>query len=268
MVETKQGYYVKTIFYGDYVKEITMPTDVIKHNLRNKEGIKNLGNNEQKLVSNNIRARGNFIRKVYHNFSSCKELSFLTLTYAVNEKNVKKCKRDLANFFKSLKYQLFEKEKKELKYAYTYEYQLRGAVHFHILMDYHFKNKFILNKWPYGLNKNLKVKANTQEHVAKYCSKFIQANYISKNLTNVKARNQFDLNLKSYQFSYNCKNPIIKKFLSIISIKNIIAHASKAEFMKFLKHNLSEFKSRILGSIYDFKLVNYQSYDNSESWRL
>ncbi|MGL5268431.1 MAG: rolling circle replication-associated protein [Spiroplasma sp.] len=263
MIEATQGFYVKTIFYGGYVKEITIPTDVIRHNLRNQDGVKNLGNNNRKLVSNNIRARGNFIRKVYHNFSNCKELSFLTLTYAVNERNVKKCKRDLAKFFKALSY-----EKENLKYCYTYEYQRRGAVHFHILMNHHFKNKFILSKWSHGLNKNLRVKENTQENIAKYCSKFIQANYVSKSLTNVKALNQFDLNLKSYQFSYNCKNPVVKKFLSVVSIKNIIDRAVKAEFMKFLKHSLNEFKTRILGSIYDFKLVDYHPYENVEVWRL
>ncbi|MDQ7982698.1 MAG: hypothetical protein REH79_00575 [Spiroplasma sp.] len=268
MLEATQGFYVKTIFYGDYVKEITIPTDVVRTNLRNETGVKNLGNNDRKLVTNNIRARGNFIRKVYHNFSNNKELSFLTLTYAVNEKNVKKCKRDLAKFFKSLKYELFESKNQELKYVYTYEYQRRGAVHFHILMDHHFNNRFILSKWKHGLNKNLIVKENTHEHVAKYCSKFIQANYISKNLTNVKALNQFDLNLKSYQFSYNCKNPLVQKFLSVISIKNIIDRAVKAQFIKFLKHSLSEFKTRILGSIYDFKLSDYVLYDNSEIWRL
>lgn len=268
MLEAQQGFYVKTIFYGDYVKEVTMPSELVMRNLRNKDGVKNLGINDRKLVHNNVRARGNFIRKVYHNFANCKELSFLTLTYAINEQNVKKCKRDLAKFFKSLKHELLQTTNRELKYVYTYEYQRRGAVHFHILMDHHFKNRFVLSKWSHGLNKNLRVKENTQEHVAKYCSKFIQANYISKNLTNVKALNQFDLNLKSYQFSYNCKNPVVKKFLSVISIKNIIDRAVKAEFMKFMKHTLSEFKTMILGSIYDFKLVDYVPYQNTEVWRL
>lgn len=268
MLELKQGFYVKTIFYGDYVKEVTMPTDVLRYNLRNEDGVKNTGNNDCKLAHNNVRARGNFIRKVYHNFGSLKELSFLTLTYAVNERNVKKTKRDLAKFFKALKYELLEVENRELKYVYTYEYQRRGAVHFHILMDYYFKNKFILGKWKHGLNKNLRVKENTQEHVAKYCSKFIQANYVSKEFVNVKALNQFDLNLKSYQFSYSCKNPVVRKFLSVISIKDIIDRAVKAEFIKFMKHSISEFKSRILGSIYDFKLVNYVPYDKSWFWRL
>lgn len=145
MIEARQGYYVKTLFYGDCVREVTLPTEIIRANLRNKNGVKNLGNNDRKLITNNIRARGNFVRKVYHNFNHCKTLSFLTLTYAVNEKNVKKCKSDLASFFKSLKYEL-QSENKELKYCYTYEYQRRGAVHFHILMDYYFKNKFILSK--------------------------------------------------------------------------------------------------------------------------
>ncbi|WP_339046334.1 rolling circle replication-associated protein [Spiroplasma endosymbiont of Colias croceus] len=139
-----ESYYVKSVFYGNYVKEIFLPLSMINFNKRNICGIKNTGKNEKKLTHNNIRAKSNFIRKIYHNFADCKKLSFLTLTYQINENNVKKCKKDLAKFFRNIKSWLLTNKNKSLKYVYTYEYQDRGAVHFHILMNTQIPNKIIL----------------------------------------------------------------------------------------------------------------------------
>src|SRR5436190_17802790 len=104
MLLSQESYYVKNVFYGDYVKEIILPLAMIKSNKRNQVGVKNIGENEKKLSHNNIRAKSNFIRKTYHNFASFKKLGFLTLTYQFNESDVKKCKKDLAKFFKNIKY--------------------------------------------------------------------------------------------------------------------------------------------------------------------
>lgn len=266
-LQQENRFYVKNIHYGNYVKEIALPLNSYMANLRNLLGIKNNGKNKKKLFHNSVRAKSNFIRKIYHNFGNSKNLSFLTLTYALNEFDVKKCKKDLAKFFKNIKYWMVTNKLKDIKYAYTYEYQKRGALHFHILIDEKLPNKVVLANWKYGINKNLKVKANTQEFVAQYCSKYITANYISKNLSNENSKNQFDLNLKSYQFSYNCKNPEIKKYVSFVSLKDIVAKAKNATFIRFIKQKIAKV-AKLSGSIYDFKADDYQLFAKSMPWSL
>ncbi|WP_253301836.1 helitron helicase-like domain-containing protein [Spiroplasma endosymbiont of Phyllotreta cruciferae] len=125
-----------------------LPFELINNNLRNKTGIKNTGKNDKKLWNSRIRSQGNCIRKAYENFWNCKNLSFLTLTYAVNEKDVKKCKNDLKLFSNNINRWwnnpiISKHHKGILKYTYTYEYQKRGAVHFHIILNQKIPNSVV-----------------------------------------------------------------------------------------------------------------------------
>ncbi|WP_425379619.1 rolling circle replication-associated protein [Spiroplasma endosymbiont of Stenodema calcarata] len=206
----KKEYYLKKVFYGNYVKNIVLPLDVINNIPRNKYGIKNTGKNDKKLLNSRIRTQGNCIRKAYHNFSNSKNLSFLTLTYAVNETDVKKCKYDLMKFFQNINRWWnnpirAKNHKGILKYMYTYEYQKRGAVHFHIILNQKIPNSTVQQYWKHGINKNIKVRSGTNEDVVKYLAK-----YIVKTANNDKSQNHYDLNIKAYQFSRNCKNPKVK----------------------------------------------------------
>lgn len=245
----QQDYYVKKVYYADYVKNIIMPLNSIENNNRNDKGVKNIGENEVKLKNSLIRSKGNAIRKAYHNFSGLKKISFLTLTYAKNITDIKKCKKDLNNFFKKINYWLKDK-KINFKYFYTYEYQERGSIHFHILLNYQLPNKIVLQNWPYGLNKNLKVKQNTNEFVVGYLSK-----YITKNLLDTqKSKNNYDLNIKAYQFSKSCENPKIEKgVIKRLKITSLIELSKNALNMKFIGRKLKNGVSRLMGAIYDFK---------------
>ncbi|WFG95942.1 hypothetical protein M0C40_07510 [Spiroplasma citri] len=176
-----QKYYVKKVYYGPYIKTIVLPLECInKFGKGNPTGIKNTGKNDKKLWNSRIRSQGNCIRKAYENFWNCKNLSFLTLTYAVNEKDVKKCKNQFKLFIKKIKYHFskYKKNKYEnLKYLVAYEYQQRGAVHFHIIFSEYIPNKLIRKYWPYGYNKNLPVKKGTNEFVSKYVAKYVVKAY-------------------------------------------------------------------------------------------
>ncbi|WP_443028832.1 rolling circle replication-associated protein [Spiroplasma sp. hyd1] len=219
----KKEYYLKKVFYGNYVKNIILPLELINNNLRNKYDIKNTGKNDKKLWNSRIRTQGNFIRKAYENFWNCKNLGFLTLTYAVNETDIKKCKYDLKKFFINIQKQWWDKrykrpnDKAEFKYTYTYEYQNRGAVHFHIIFNQKVPNWVVLKYWPYGINKNIKVRKGTNEDVVKYIGK-----YIVKTANDNKSQNHYDLNIKAYQFSRNCKNPKIKVGVVELSEQDLI----------------------------------------------
>ncbi len=206
----KKEFYLKKVFYGNYVKNIVLPLELINNNPRNKTGIKNTGKNDKKLWNSCVRSQGNCIRKAYENFWNCKNLSFLTLTYAKNETDIKKCKRDLKLFFQKINYWYsnpirFKYHKGILKPLTTYEYQQRGAAHFHIILSQKIPNSVVQQYWKHGINKNIKVRKGTNEDVVKYLAK-----YIVKTTNDNKSQNHYDLNIKVYQFSKNCKNTKIK----------------------------------------------------------
>ncbi|WP_338982438.1 rolling circle replication-associated protein [Spiroplasma endosymbiont of Eupeodes luniger] len=256
--QNQTDFYMKTIYYGQYIRNIVMPLERIKANNRNASGLKNKGNCDTKLLNSNILAKSNVIQKAYHNFWDCKKLTFLTLTYAdVNEFDIRKCKRDLNKFFKKLKY-WFKVKNKNIKYLYTYEYQKRGVIHFHILITEKIPHKIILQFWPYGINKNIRVRENTNEMVVKYCSK-----YITKNVLNEKSLNQYDLNIKAYQFSYNCQNPITRKQVFTDTLNNIVNRTVNSEFVKYLKSTVNKFKTKMCGAIYEFKNINYIDFESA-----
>ncbi|WP_053390954.1 hypothetical protein [Spiroplasma kunkelii] len=81
---------VKKVYFGPYIKTIVLPLECInKFGKGNLNGIKNTGKNETKLVNSRIRSQASCIRKAIHNFSGCKNMGFLTLTYAENIQNIK-----------------------------------------------------------------------------------------------------------------------------------------------------------------------------------
>ncbi|QJU62103.1 hypothetical protein [Spiroplasma citri] len=88
-----QKYYVKKVYYGPYIKTIVLPLECInKFGKGNPTRIKNTGENETKLLNSRVRWQANCIRKAIHNFSGCKNMGFLTLTYAENVQDIKKSK--------------------------------------------------------------------------------------------------------------------------------------------------------------------------------
>lgn len=254
--ESQQKFYNKQIQYGNYIRNIIMPFDMLKND-RNVNGVKNTGENDSKLDNSMIRSKTTAIRKAFHNFSDIKQLTFLTLTYALDEKDPKKCKRDLNKFFKNLKY-YFKKQNQEIKYLYVYEYQTLnrdGVVHFHLLINNKIPHHIVLKYWPYGLNKNLLVRQKTNEAVALYLSKYVSKAFISDRL------NQYDLNIKAYQFSYNCKNPVILKRVFTSSMKNLMQLIIGSTYFKFMKRKMENLTQLVTGVIYEFKKDEYVDFE-------
>ncbi|APE75269.1 hypothetical protein [Spiroplasma citri] len=229
-------YYVKKVYYGNYVKNIVLPLECVdSFGNGNPTGIKNNGKNETKLLNSRVRSQGNCIRKAIHNFSDCKELGFLTLTYAEKMQDLDKANYHFNLFIKKLKYH-FSKYKKNtfinLKYLVVYEYQDRKGIpiiHFHIIFNRFISSNLIREYWPYGINKNLKVKKNTNVFVIKYLTKYFVKSLSNterqkkelckefdipykkpKKVSEVKLRNIYNLNKKSYRFSANCTDPLVK----------------------------------------------------------
>ncbi|WP_338984459.1 rolling circle replication-associated protein [Spiroplasma endosymbiont of Diplazon laetatorius] len=232
-------YYCSKTYYGDMVRTSILPLSSYESNLRNKGGVKNTGKNKEKLNNSKIRSKGRFIRKSFHNFYNQKTLSFLTLTYAKNMQDIKQAKYDLKLFFQKLKYWFYSEKRskfrknQELKYVSIYEYQKRGAVHFHIILNVYIPNSIILTYWPHGINWNVKVKGGTtgRKKVVKYLSK-----YMSKvNKLDSKDLNKYDLNIKSYHFSSNCSNPKTKIGVLNINPNDLTQFMVKTENLYLFK---------------------------------
>lgn len=118
----------------------------------------------------NISRAKNNLRRLINTNSSSKD-SFLTLTYADNVSDVKKCKVDLKRFIQALKRYLGV----SMKYCYVVEFQKRGALHFHIILFDVPKISLSVLKasWPHGtihINRINKVD-NVGAYVVKYMSK-------------------------------------------------------------------------------------------------
>lgn len=101
--------------------------------LRNPEAFKAGKRNPTKKTKQNlIRARKRCRNLVLTNFNNNAEM--WTLTYAENEKILKKAKKDLNLFFKHVNYRRKKKGLENLKYVWVAERQERGAIHFHIMV--------------------------------------------------------------------------------------------------------------------------------------
>ncbi|QIA67504.1 hypothetical protein [Spiroplasma citri] len=157
--------------------------------------------NDKKLKNSCYRSQGNCIRKAIHNFSECNNLTFITLTFKENITDVKKANYQFNLFIKKIKY-LYQSD---LKYLKVYEYQKRGAIHFQIIFDKYISSKIIRKCWNYGIIKSLSINNKYIDFI-----KYFVYRYITKPLIKEKTQKVYDLNIKSYQFSYNCKNSKVK----------------------------------------------------------
>jgi len=82
-------------------------------------------------ANTNQRRRDKIRRLACCNFN-VKYAKFLTLTFAENMTDIKECNVLFKNFIKRLKYNY---SLKSIKYLAVIEFQKRGAVHYHVLLD-------------------------------------------------------------------------------------------------------------------------------------
>lgn len=82
-------------------------------------------------ANTNKRRRDKIRRLACANFNN-KHDKFLTLTFAENKTDIEECNILFKNFIKRLKYTY---ELKNLKYLAVIEFQERGAVHYHVLLN-------------------------------------------------------------------------------------------------------------------------------------
>ncbi|WP_342276016.1 rolling circle replication-associated protein [Spiroplasma endosymbiont of Nebria brevicollis] len=233
----------------------------ILDNKRNENGIKNLGINDTKLRNNSIRTKTTLIHRAYHNFYDSKVLSFVTLTYKNNMHDIKQAKHDINLFFKRLK-RLWNDPKRskylgKLKYMYVYEYQKRGAIHFHILFNRKIHKSMLPQWWPFGFNDVSVVTKGSNEHIVKYLAK-----YVTKVQNDLKCLNQFDLGVRAYAFSRNCSWPKVIKGQKIMLYQRLIDASIKAINSMFFKKKIDSFgRTMLFGGSFDTTIVGDQFKD-------
>ncbi len=258
----QENFYIKKIFYGCYVKNVILPMQSILDNKRNGNGIKNIGN-ISKLKNNTIRTKTSLIHRAYHNFYNSKVLSFVTLTYKDNMQDIKKAKHDINLFFKCLK-RWWNNPKRakylgELKYMYVYEYQKRGAVHFHILFNRKVHYSIISQFWLHGINDVRIVQKGTNENIVKYLAK-----YVVKVQNNMKSQNMFDLGVRAYAFSRNCTWPKVIKGQKVMLYQRLIDASIKAINSMLFKKKIDTFgRTMLFGGSFDTTIADdsFKDYD-------
>jgi hypothetical protein len=180
------------LFDSPYIK----PKYVMKENSEKNE------DNKQRSVR---RAKQNFRRLVLSNLYK-QQFLFLTLTFAENEKDLDYAYLKLKIFLKQIR------KFQDIKYLGVFEYQKRGAIHFHIfIFNLDWLPKKILDKWrkPNGF---LKIKViDPKDHVktASYLTKYFMKSY-EKDL----------FGRKRYFSSKNLARPI-KYLLSLQEFKEL-----------------------------------------------
>lgn len=252
----QENFYIKKTFYGPYVKNVLLPMQAILDNKRNDTGIKNIGINITKLRNSTIRTKTTLIHRAYHNFYDSKVLSFVTLTYSNNMQDIKQAKHDINLFFKRLK-RWWNNPKRakylgDLKYMYVYEYQKRGAIHFHVLFNRKIHNSMMPQWWPFGFNDVRVVTKGSNEHIVKYLAK-----YVTKVQNDVKSLNQYDLGVRAYAFSRNCSWPKIIKGQKEMLYQRLIDASVKAINVMFFKKKIDGFgRTMLFGGSFDTTVKN------------
>ena len=190
----------------------------------NQDGTTDKNKNRRQVLN---AARNNIIRLVNSNKDL---LSFITLTYAENMKDLSKSKADLHKCINKI-----QRNIPDFKYLYVLEYQERGAIHYHMLCNYPIdfecvhsnrrkpqcqkeaENRFMIDYWPHGFVdiRDLHREGNT--NVGLYVS-----TYIVKSLQ--------DVNMNGYRvygYSRNLNKPVEETMLIQTDIIDVLQEMNK-----------------------------------------
>lgn len=224
------GHIVEVYEYKNYFHGRGGYTGVSKGNAEIENKLKNYSNTNQKR-------RDTIRRLACCNFNN-KYDKFLTLTFADNMTDIKECNLLFKNFIKRLKYTY---DLKDLKYLAVIEFQKRGAVHYHVLLNIpYIPQKELQDVWGNGF-----VFINAIEHVDNIGA------YVLKYIT--KDNNDFRLmGQKAYLTSRNLKKP-----------EEVLNHNlkdfDKLECKIIQKYNLNDLKP-IYSSNYTTEILGYCEY--------
>lgn len=191
-----------------------------------KKGCADLVNKLKNYSNTNQRRRDTIRRLACCNFNN-KYDKFLTLTFADNMTDIKECNLLFKNFIKRLKYQY---DLKNLKYLAVIEFQKRGAIHYHVLLNIpYIPHKDLQDLWGNGF-----VFINAIEHVDNIGAYILK--YITKDNNDERLMGQ-----KAYLTSRNLKHP-----------EEVLNHNIK-DFCKLENKIIQKYNLNSLKPIYESK---------------
>lgn len=114
------------------------------------------------------RSKRNLRRLIHANPDLCR---FVTLTYADNMTDRDRGFRDFKNFMKRLRYRF-----PDVKYISVVEYQDRGAVHFHLLINLYIPHKMLEKIWGNGFV--FIVLVRSRKKAANYLKKYMSEDFL------------------------------------------------------------------------------------------
>lgn len=188
---------------------------------------------KQKNYSNTNQRRRDTIRRLACcNFNNEYD-KFLTLTFADNKTDVKECNVLFKAFIRKLR-----RYKENLKYLAVIEFQERGAVHYHVLLNIpYIPQEELQNLWGHGF-----VFINAITHVDNIGAYIVK--YMTKDNKDTRLRGQ-----KAYLFSTNLKKPekIINHNLKDFDVLEKIIY-DKYKINDLKPEYEANFNSQILGA--------------------
>lgn len=189
-----------------------------------------------KRVGNIMRTRNNLRRLILSNFSN--NSRFITLTFAENVTDIERANQEFKRFIQRLRRWTKREKRKDFRYIAVIEFQKRGAIHYHVIMDIGFvRQKDLQEIWGQGF-----IKINRIRHVdniGAYVTKYMTKDLYDERLSGKKA----------YLASRNLKRPIELKGES--AEKLIEAYELEKRKTVYSKSYDSEYNG----------LVNYREYN-------
>lgn len=228
------GHIIEVYDYKYYIHGKGGNSGVAKGTADVESALKNYANTNQ-------RRRDNIRRLACSNFNGEYD-KFLTLTFAENKTNIQDCNLLFKNFIKRLKYKY---KLKSLKYLAVIEFQQRGAVHYHTLLNIpYIPQGELQNIWGHGY-----VYINAINHVDNIGAYILK--YMTKDNSDTRLMGQ-----KAYLMSRNLTKPqeIINHNLKDFNrLENKIIHKYKLNDLTPIYS--SNFDTEILGE------CSYQQYN-------
>lgn len=195
---------VKLVVFGDYCEVYKYEKKILQGVVKPKKlkvekmEIENEGKPKGRYAHSLNRTRNKVRRLIASNFH--KRNRFVTLTFAENLGDIRIANTCFKKFIRFLRHYIESQGEfpiEKFKYLAVIEFQKRGAVHYHIIMEAPYISEAVLQiAWPYGY-----YKVNVIEHVdnvGAYISK-----YLYKDINDPRLRGK-----RAYQASMNLEQPI------------------------------------------------------------
>lgn len=197
----------------------------------------------KKRIDSLTRTRSNIRRIVNSNTDFSK---FVTLTFAKNLCDLDKAHHEFKKFIQRLNWNY-----PDIKYLTVVEFQTRGAVHYHMIINKYIPNKKLSLIWKNGFVKINKI--DKIENVGSYVSK-----YISKDISDSRL-----VGRKIYFCSKNVIKPVIITDVNICNKIDLVYNLNCREVAKQYKYK-NEYVGEVDYSLYKIS-TNKKTYARKKS---